>query len=282
MRSIIHLFSIICLVAIVSSCKPPIEEPIVVIVPDPEPTEHFIDQYYYAQFTWGRGTNNDTVTMQEPIDTSIVDDTTRFYQNSFELLSVPMKDTTEVDEDTDLEDLDTIGWVYAPSAAMHPFRLEEFNRGNSDRTEAQVTKDVFRISFPVREFNDTVPYWDIQDYIDNPSVRVGNINWGRIGEEMKADTFFMFYNDHRDGVMISYTDERGEVWESDNNPTFQPFGYFQIDSLYVNNRDQITYNIMVGQFAARLYNDVGYYKDMRAGKFRMKIFTDIPLGPKPK
>lgn len=264
-------------VLFISSCKPVVEPPEVIIVPDPEPTQHYIDQFYYAQFTWGKST--DTITMQEPLDTSSVD-TSRFYQNAYELLSLPIVDTTGVDENTLVKDLDTIGWVYGPSAAMVPFRLEEFLRGQSDRTLEQVTRNVFRISFPYTQKNDTVPFWDIQDYLDNPSVVEGSINWGRMGNGNPLDT--LWFNDHRDGVMISYTDRNGEVWESDNKPTFQPFGYFQIDSVYANFRDGLSYNIVSGQFAARLYNDVGYFKDMKAGKFRMRILTDITLGPKPE
>lgn len=277
MGRIFHISLIVISVLYISSCKPVVEPPEVIIVPDPEPTQHFIDQFYYAQFTWGKIT--DTITMQEPLDTSSVD-TSRFYQNSYELLSLPMKDTTGVDKNTLLADLDTIGWVYGPSATMVPFRFEEFMRGNSDRTLPQVSKNIFRISFPYVQHHDTVPFWDIQDYLDNPSIVEGPINWGRIGNGNPLDT--IWFNDQRNGVMISYTDNNGEVWESDNKPTFQPFGYFQIDSVYANFRDGLSYNIISGRFAARLYNSVGYFKDMKGGKFRMKILTDITLGPKPE
>lgn len=268
------------LIAYLNSCKPPVEPPDVIIVPDPEPTIHFIDQFYYAQFTWGKVT--DTITIQEYTDTSLTaSDTNSFYQLSYELQSLPMIDTTGVDNNTDVKDLDTIGWVYAPSACMFPYYYVQYQKGNAtDRTFDQVNKNVFRISFPYVQKKDTLPFWDIQDYLDNPSIVEGAINWGRVGNDSPADSLWNV--DARNGVMISYTDHRGETWESDNKPTFQPFGYFQIDSVYANRRDELSYNIIVGRFAARLYNSVGYYKDMKNGKFRMKILTDIELGPKPQ
>jgi len=49
-----------------------------------------------------------------------------------------------------------------------------------------------------------------------------------------------------------------------------------------NLKDDKSYTIIAGDFAVRLYNDNKDFKDMKNAKFRLRITTDIELGPEPQ
>jgi len=140
-------------------------------------------------------------------------------------------------------------------------------------------RDIVTLAFPFST-KDTLAFWDIQDYIDNPSIREDFIRWGRVGNNDIGDT--LWNNDAQEGAVISYLDTAGVEWRSDNPPTFQPFGYFRITEVEANLKDYQSYNIITGDFSVRLYNDNREYKDMKNAKFRMRIITDIELGPEPQ
>ena len=139
--------------------------------------------------------------------------------------------------------------------------------------------DIFTISFPWFT-EDTLAVWDVEDYLNHPEVKEGQVRWGRIGNNTFGDT--IWNNDARAGVVISYIDTGGVEWRSDFTPTFQPFGYFVISSAKPNLQDGKSYDIIEGEFAVRLYNKFKQWRDIRYGKFRMRLFDDIEFGPEPK
>lgn len=264
------------------SCKD--EPPEVLVVPTPEVPDTKIDQYFYVKFGWGKTSLNDTIVMEVPddtIETEWVPE--RDYMNLVEeLRSEPVFDTTNA-EILDPEDIEKIAFHYAPSSVFYPRDLIELQRSNANPSVEEleaVNAGIFTISFPWYVKGDTLPFWDIQDYLDNPSIREDDIPWGRIGNNIDNDSLWNI--DGRTGVVISYLDEDGVLWESDNPPTFQPFGYFVIHDVWYNNRDDESYNIIVGECAARLYNDRGEFKELRGGTFRVRILGDIELSPQPE
>lgn len=262
-----------------TSCQddPP---PIILTVPEPEVPDTRIDQFYYVQFAWGKSSLKDTHTFEMPDDTSSWDLEKDYVNYAMEIRNEAAFDTTNADEED--PPYDTVAWHYAPTSFLYPKKYIEYLKqpGGSEEEFQEVYKHLFSISFPWILKQDSLPFWDIQDYLDNPSVKKGNIPWGRIGNNITADT--IWNNDAQNGVVISYIDENGELWRSDFPPTFQPFGYFVITSMITNTRDGETYNIIEGECAARLYNSIGYQKELRGGKFRLKILTDIKLSPQPQ
>ena len=71
-------------------------------------------------------------------------------------------------------------------------------------------------------------------------------------------------------------------WRTDFWQTFQPYGYFVIEKQRANLKDGESYDIIEGEFAARLYNKFQQWKDIRYGKFRMRLYSDIEWGPEPQ
>lgn len=263
------------------SCKD--QTPIVIQEPKPEPVPsiHIIDNYYYAQFTWGKG--GDTHTYE------VLDDTLSWADSNFVNVVVDVRneainDTTGASEEILEPPFLKVGWHYAPTTSMITKKLYDFRNppiGEEPSLDEllEATNDIFSISFPWR-IKDTIPYWDIEDYLNHPELKVGLVKWGRIGNNAIGDT--IWNEDARPGVVISYLDTAGVEWRTDFHPTFQPFGYFVISSFEPNLRDGLSYDIIEGEFAARLYNRYQQYKDVRYGKFRMRIFSDIELGPEPQ
>lgn len=262
-----------------AGCEDPLPEVVEVPIPKPPVSKHVIDTYFYAQFTWGK--EGDTITLEAPDDTT---DLTDFDYHSLvrELKSEPVIDTSDK-INIEWPEVDTVGWHYAPAGVMMPNIFVEMNRSEQNPTPEEVeaaTKNIFTIAFPFEVKGDTLPYWDISDYLDNPSIEKGPVKWGRIGNNVFADT--IWNQDVQAGAVVTFVDDRGEVWESDNHPTFQPFGYFQLNKVEFNNRDNRSYGIVTGEFAVRLYNDNGEFKDMRGGQFRIRILGDIELTEQPE
>jgi len=279
------------------------DPPIVIIAPPQEPPVTLIDNYYYAQFGWGKSSKGDTVTIEVPDDTlgsdtvPFVWDMRRdFMLNAFEMRNEKIIDTTNAEEvDVPL----AWGYHYSPAAYFYNRGLYEYLRDDfsndpvsfeyylledefdiDNEDQRLVHQDIFGIAFPWKIKGDTLPFWDIQDYLDHPSIHEGNVNWGRVGNNKTQDT--LWNNDAYTGVVISYVDNDNVEWRTDNPPTFQDGSYFLITDKKVNQRDGQTYYIISGEFAANLYNKNGEYKQAKGGKFRMKIMTDVYLGEQPE
>lgn len=277
------------------------DPPIVIIVPPQETPVTLIDNYYYAQFGWGKPSNKDTVTIEVPDDTlgsdtvPFVWDVKRdFMLSAFEMRNEKIIDTTNAEE----EDVHLAwGYHYAPAAYFYNRGLYEYLRDANDPVsfenyllgeeydedkdeERLVYQDVFGVAFPWNIKGDTLPFWDIQDYLDHPKIVKGPVNWGRVGNNKVQDT--LWNNDAYTGVVISYVDNDNVEWRTDNPPTFQDGSYFLITDKRINQRDGLTYYIITGEFAANLYNSNGEYKQAKGGKFRLRILTDIELGEQPE
>ena len=203
------------------------------------------------------------------------------------------------------EDQLPVGYHYAPGTYTYPRGLQKYWLDSSEEgfesvypedvdynpepdendILANYYKNIFGLLFPWNIDTDTSAFWDIQDYIDNPSINVGNVNWGRVGAEewiYFPDTVLMWNNDAYTGVVISYIDDQHVEWRSDNHPTFQDGTYFVIKDKILNQRDGDTYYIIEGEFSVNLYNEFGEYKQAKGGKFRLPIITDVVLDPQPE
>lgn len=280
------------------------EPPVVIVVPPSETPVDVIDQYYYVQFGWGKPSKGDTVTMEVPDDTLGTDSTAYewsmkkdYMQWSFDLRNEKIIDTTNAEE---LDNHKAVGYHYAPATFLYRRELHEYLKEKHpqaplsfetylqeemfnplDEAELEVFKSIFHISFPWKITSDTLPFWDIQDYLDNPAVRRGAVNWGRVGNNnLIEDT--IWNNDAYTGVVLSYIDENHEEWRTDNPPTFQDGSYFVIKDKQVNTYDHQTYYIITGEFQANLYNNRGEYKQAKGGKFQLRILTDVELGEQPE
>lgn len=280
------------------------EPPVVIVVPPSETPVDVIDNFYYVQFGWGKPSLGDTVTMEVPDDTLGTDSTAYqwklkkdFMQTSFDLRHEKIIDTTNAEE---LDEHLAVGYHYAPATFLYTRGLHEYLREKHpqapvgleryleeelfnplEEAELEVFKNIFHISFPWKITSDTLPFWDIQDYLDNPSIREDFINWGRVGNNnLIEDT--IWNNDAYSGVVLSYIDENHEEWRTDNPPTFQDGSYFVIREKEVNIRDNQTYYIIRGEFSANLYNSRGEYKKAKGGKFQLRILTDVLLGEQPE
>lgn len=271
-----------------------------------------IDNYYYVQFGWGKSSRGDTVTLEVPDDTLGTDSGAFEWDldldcmlTSYEERNEQVLDTTNADE-LDEEDIFPIGYHYSPATFMYPRRLhnflrEDFEEGPTESLfpryyddemfdpeedeqgddERKAYVNVFGMHFPLA-IDDTLPYWDIQDYLDNPSVQIGDVRWGRVGSSTEHNySDSLWGNDAYNGVVVSYVDENNIEWRSDNPPTFQDGSYFVINKKIVNQRDGRTYFIIEGEFRANLYNKFGEYKQAKGGKFRLPILTDTELGEQP-
>lgn len=274
---------LVLMVAMIACREQPPDVIIDPIMP-PEPSKHIIDNYYYVQYTLGR--QRDTFTYEILDDTTQWGDTT-WYNYVSEVRSEEIYDTVGAEDLEDYDERIKTGFTYAPTTTVlqkryheilfpgiedpipDPLEVEEFN------------DDYFSLQFPFNDLTDTVAFWDIEDYLNNPSLdEPGLIAWGRVGNNNLEDT--IWNNDARPGVVISYTDTAGVEWRSDNWPTFQPYGYFKLETIEPNFRDNQSYDIINGEFAARLYNDEQAFIDMYFGKFRLRILGDIELSPEPK
>src|SRR5690606_33248992 len=143
-----------------------------------------------AQFTWGRV--EDTFTLQEPDELiygveGLSYDTV--WANVFmEAMNVAVIDTM----DTDIP-IRNKAWLYCPATSFYRGqylaevlkkddpKLGEFNQLLYDSLE----NNSLTISFPYVT-DDTLQFWDIKDYIANPTISRGQKNWGRIGDEEKG------------------------------------------------------------------------------------------------
>ncbi len=267
-------------------------------LPLPEPSVHIIDTDYHVQFTWGKGTNNDTVTMEIPDDGEEYTED-QYITKMMEYRSEPVKRLNELDPDK----VDTVGWHYAPSTIVYPYSYAEFfqptngqdvdlplyeflpdpyakpfSGANGEEME-MAYRNIFWITFPWRTL-DTIEFWDIADYLSNPAADEGPGMWGRVGNNVESDS--LWNDDARNGVVLHYIDEDGNLWESDNPPNFQPFGYFEIDRVTQNFKDERSYFIIEGVMAARLYNDQKEFKELMGGKFKLIAMDDIPLSDQPE
>lgn len=265
--------------------------PEVIRVEDPETPKSKIDQYYYVQFQWGKPSNRDTITMEVPDDTAALnadgtwDLLNDYYNTVFELKNEPIRDTT----DADILDFHyRIGWHYSPVTMLYT-RSAELTRRQGTSAPADELEDAlksrFAISFPWKILGDTLPFWDIEDYFANPSIREGIVQWGRDGNNIEADT--LWNNDAYTGIVLSYTDTAGVEWRTDNPPTFQqgePKSFFYINSITRNTRpDEPGFWVIEGEFTARVYNDGQTQRLMHGGKFRLPLLTDdIELGEQPE
>ena len=277
------LFSGLVLLVAFAACKE--QPPIVIIDPilPPPPSKHIIDNYYFVQYTFGR--QRDTFTYEVLDDTTQWNDST-WFNYVHEMRAEEMYDTTLAEELDDYDQRMKVGFTYAPTTTIlrkryHEILFPSLDDPIPDPEEVEeFNDDIFSIQFPFSD-NDTIAFWDIQDYLNNPSLEgPGLIKWGRMGNNNLEDTIWNL--DARPGVVISYTDTAGTEWRTDNWPTFQPYGYFKIDTKEANYRDFQSYDIISGEFAARLYNKRQEYIDMYYGKFRLRILGDIELSPEPK
>lgn len=252
-------------------------------VPAPEPSIHIIDNDYYFQYTWGR--QADTMTFE------VLDDSTQWQPTDFvnvlgDERNEEIFDTTGSAAEQLFPPFPKFGWHYAPYTRLITKNFRDLLLDVADPNiivdaiELDLAaRDIVTLAFPFSTM-DTLAFWDIQDYIDNPSIREDFIRWGRVGNNDIGDT--LWNNDAQEGAVISYLDTAGVEWRSDNPPTFQPFGYFRITEVEANLKDYQSYNIITGDFSVRLYNDNREYKDMKNAKFRMRIITDIELSPEPQ
>lgn len=265
---------------LLAACKDG-QDPVVTIVPEPVVSDNRIDQFYYVQFAWGKTSLKDTLTFEVPDDTSSWNLQRDYMNLAAETRNEAIVDTSLVGEvDPPYE---KIGWHYAPASFLYPRAYIEYleKPGGNPEEFKKVNKRIFSISFPwvLKGTENASAFWDIEDYLSNPFIAEGNIRWGRVGNNEEDEV--IWNNDAQNGVVISYIDENGELWRSDFHPTYQPFGYFNIRKVSINDHDPETYNLIEGECAARLYNAVGYHKDLRGGKFRLKILTDTELGMQP-
>jgi hypothetical protein len=311
------------LILVLGSCKDKV--PQVILVEYPPVSKNVIDNYYYVQFSWGKVSLKDTVTMEIPDDTLGTDSTQfswdlerDYMQSVYDMRNHPIWDTTNAEEeDLPREEILKLGWNYAPTCAFYTRRAYDYFNGpdinafvskdnyldnfytyiinrsyrpedfdlETDTDPASIAENkayqnIFFASFPWKDEKDTLPFWDIEDYLYNPSIETGIVRWGRIGTTDLVDS--IWNNDVFDGVVLHYRDSEGVVWETDNPPTFQDGSYFKINSKILNRRNGLSYYIIEGEFAARFYNDRGEYKQARDGKFRMNILSDIELGAQPE
>ncbi len=281
MRMIKNISIILVVCGLFAACKD--QTPVVIQNPPPPPvpSPHIIDNYYYAQFTYGK--KGDTMTYE------VLDDTNAWGDSNFVNVVVDLRneavlDTTGASEDQLEPPYTKLGWTYAPTTSMITTQLYDFRYappGEEPSLEELIdaTRDIFSISFPWST-EDTLAVWDIDDYLNHPVVKEGQIKWGRIGNNTFNDT--VWNNDAREGVVISYIDTAGMEWRSDFWPTFQPYGYFVIEKQQANLSDGESYDIIEGEFAVRLYNKFQQWKDIRYGKFRMRLYSDIEWGPEPQ
>jgi hypothetical protein len=268
----------------VIACREQPPEVIIDPIMPPEPSIHIIDNYYYVQYTLGR--QRDTFTYEILDDTTQWADTT-WYNYVHEVRSDEIYDTVGAEDLEDYDERMKIGYTYAPTTTVLRKRYHEILFPGAEdpipdpEEVEEFNDDYFSLQFPFSDLTDTVAFWDIEDYLNNPSLEApGLIRWGRVGNNELEDT--IWNNDARPGVVISYTDTAGVEWRSDNWPTFQPYGYFKLETIEPNFRDNQSYDIISGEFAARLYNDQQAYIDMYYGRFRLRILGDIELSPEPK
>ncbi len=251
-------------------------------VPPPVPSIHIIDNDLYFQFTWGR--QADTMTYE------VLDDSTLWQPSDYinlvgDVRNEEVFDTTGSAAGQLFPPFPKFGWHYAPLTTLITKNYRDLLRdiSNDEAVEQEVldraARDIVTLYFPFIT-SDTLPYWDIQDYIDNPSIREDFIRWGRVGNNILIDT--IWNNNAQEGAVVSYIDTAGVEWRSDNPPTFQPFGYFRISKVQPNLKDGQSYNLIKGDFSVRLYNKNRESKDMKNGKFSLRIISDIELGPEPQ
>ncbi|GAB4374704.1 MAG: hypothetical protein Kow0075_00600 [Salibacteraceae bacterium] len=279
---------IYALILTISACDD--KPPQVHDVPDPPVPPTKIDQFYYAQFQWGKPSLKDTITMEVPDDT--IGTETEPYEWNYdydymvkakELRNEPMYDTAGAkhwDPDDEIQP-EKYGWHYVPAAEFITrkwFELKLSGDISPEDYEAYYG-NFLTIAFPWRIKGDTLGFWDIQDYLDHPMMKTGYLQWGRVGNNVFSDSIWNM--DAYTGVVITYIDENGEEWSTDNPPTFQDGSYFYVKRLSFNNHDNTTYYLMEGEFKAKLYNSYGEYKEARGGKFRIPIMTQIELSDKP-
>lgn len=293
------LAAAIVLLSLLNGCKDPAPAEVVLNpIPEPEPSRHIIDTYYYVQFLWGRGDRVDTTTFEIPDEGESIDDI-EYINLVKELRSEPVLEPNELDSTV----YDTVGWHYSSATILYPFSYakhypEELPDNDDNvilRSELHDPLDlpgtlpvegidslftnVFWMSFSRVEEDIKQQYWDIQDYLLNPYINVGSVKWGRVGNNIVADS--LFNSDAREGVVLHYIDDANMLWESDNPPTFQVNSYFEVEEKTQNLRDGQSYFIIEGEMQARLYNQWGESKELRAGKFRLRIIGDIELSEPP-
>ncbi len=306
------------LIVLLDSCKP--QPPEVIIIPDPPTKRNVIDNYYFVKFGWGGNKSEDTIVMEVPDDTLGTDTSAfewnlerDFAQATFDYRHEFIRDTTNLVEV--LEDGEYVyaaGYHYAPANFFYSRGLEEhfrsgnasagsmeeaYNKGDLNLApinfgdeedawgEERYHRNIFHIAFPTRIDNDTLPYWDIEDYIYNPNLKEGSVKWGRVGtQKMRIDTLILDVLNQNavEGVLISYIDEFQVEWRTDNYPNFQNGSYFQLNDISLNQRDMESYWVVEGEFAATLYNEIGESRKCKAGEFRMRIISDVELAPQPE
>ncbi|HAW20680.1 MAG TPA: hypothetical protein DCX14_10900 [Flavobacteriales bacterium] len=196
----------------------------------------------------------------------------------------------------------SVGYHYAPSAYFYPRGLYDYFFAQDETFEEYYKKDnfkasgdpedefdqlyqgIFGITFARKNEADTGAFWDIQDYLAHPLIKVGNVPWGRVGSEWTyaPDTILMWNNNAFEGVVLSYIDETNVEWRTDNPPTFQDGSYFVIKNKKINQYDGLTYYIIEGEFQALLYNDNKEYKLAKGGTFRTRILADVELEGQPE
>ena len=276
-------FVVIVCISMFWSCKDQTPNLPDISVPPPEPSIHIIDNDLYFQFTWGKPA--DTMTYE------VLDDSTSWQDSNFVNLAGDVRneevfDTAGSSAEQLFPPFPKFGWHYAPFTRLVTKKYRDLIIDNAnpnvivDQIEIdEAEEDIVTLYFPF-SITDTLAFWDIQDYIDNPSIREDFIRWGRVGNNTIGDT--LWNNDAQPGAVISYLDTAGVEWRSDNPPTFQPFGYFRISKVEANLKDYESYNFITGDFSVRLYNDKKESKDMKNAKFRLRIISDIELGPEPQ
>lgn len=276
-KAIIFLSPIVLLMACVDQTPEVIKNPL----PPKKPSDHILNEYFYVQFAVNR--ESDTVTYEVLDDTNSWEDS-NYVNVVMEVRNEPMLDTTGKAAEEIEEPVLRAGWHYAPGTSMIKKKLYDYN--TSDEIELDIEElealngHIFTMYFPYLIKGDTFGFWDFEDYVNNPSVKEGDVKWGRVGNNIYNDS--VWNTDAQNGVVITYIDTAGVEWRSDNHPTFQPFGYFVLDEVIPNLRDGYSYNIIRGRFAVRLYNQFGEIKDFRGGQFRMRIFDDIELAEEPQ
>lgn len=276
-----HIAFFLLLTGVLVSCKDQTPEVTQNPPPPPVPSPHIIDNEFYVQFTYGKA--GDTMTYEELDDSTLWADS-NFVNVVLDIRSEEIFDTTGASENQLEPPYPKIGWHYAPTTMMISKTLYDYQNAEPGEEPApedllDASVDIFSISFPWST-DDTLAVWDVEDYLNHPEVKEGQIRWGRIGNNTFGDT--VWNNDARDGVVISFIDTAGMEWRSDFKPTFQPYGYFVVSSQTPNLEDGKSYDIIDGEFAVRLYNKFQQWKDVRYGKFRMRLYDDIEYSPEPK
>ena len=206
------------------------------------PSSHKIVSPYFFQIVFG---GVDTVTLQTM-------DTTTIYVNVAEdLCACEVKDSINGMEEV-------VGFHYSIASAVWPQKAI-----NNPKPENNI--NVGGIAFSHVGLGPIDDLFTYQNIIKRDSLKEGNYDWGRTATTNLKDN-------GDDGVSVFYIDETGQRWGSDRGLTWQPDGYFVVNSYEENTEGGAPWRLIDAKFKCRMYNDSGAVK-FGEGIFRGKIVT---------